>query len=99
MRVPPPGRKKTTKAERDRIQKRSADRKRQRAVKAKGEAVGSEEALRRRTLQERVPIYRKGKSPVNVPLGRVLHDLFALRDERIRLLHVLVARLRQLSPT
>lgn len=86
-----------TPAERDRVRQRSADRKRQRAAKAKGKAVSSAEAIRRCALQERVPIYRKAKPAVHVPLERILVDAFTFRYRR-RLLSVLQRRLRQLSP-
>jgi hypothetical protein len=74
------------------------DRKRQRAAKARGEAVTSEEAVRRRKIHEKVPIYGVGEAPLGVILG-----VLALQDDRrrrvrLRLLAILRARLRQLSP-
>jgi hypothetical protein len=104
--VAPPSRKKTTKEQRDRIQKRSEDRRRQRAAKAKGEAVTSDEARRRRTLAEKVTLYRsparKGECippPDLLSLGKALGFLFApLMRERTRLVLLLAARLRQMSP-
>ncbi len=85
---------KTTKAERDRIQKRSADRKRQRAAKEAGEAVTSEKAARLRRMREPVPVYGFD----SIPLGAVILYLHRQRKLRRRFVRLLRARLRQMSP-